>query len=351
MGDSLADPGQVTAAFPELEAAVIEKYFVNIPNLANVTAAEILQQPFERIQRKLTITADKLAYDNVLSLACPQSKAWLLFGQQVGVTFLIAYPEFGGGLSDQQFTILVKARLGLQTVDICEFDMPCPACSDRRAPYGDFYNPDSTIMRPDGLHMLSCREIGKGGASGRTAARHEHVKFTVIGVIKKYPSKNSIITECNGKDKEPVCEDLFPPKASSGGKLPIRGDILLYSGGVRKVLDIVISHPSAHSESRVADTPGIAAYNAALKKENLHYNNFVIPAGHMVPLSAETGGRLDATFNKFLKEVDTSGLDFGLSPVPVWTKETRSLFASRLRSAHVTTSHKTTAINALRPIL
>ena len=107
---------------------------------------------------------------------------------------------------------------------------------------------------------------------------------------------------------------------------------------MRKVLDIVISHPIAHSEPRVVDTPGIAAYIAALKKENLYYNNFVIPAGHMVPLSAETGGRLDGAFSKFLKEVVTSGLDFGESPVPVWTKETRSLFASRLRSAHVTIS-------------
>ena len=74
-----------------------------------------------------------------------------------------------------------------------------------------------------------------------------------------------------------------------------------------------------------------------LKKENLYYNNFVIPAGHMVPLSAETGGRFDGAFSNFLKEVVTSGLDFGESPVPVWTKETRALFVSRLRSAHVAT--------------
>ena len=59
----------------------------------------------------------------------------------------------------------------------------------------------------------------------------------------------------------------------------------------------------------------------------------------MIPLSAETGGCLDAAFSMFLKEVVTSGLDFGESPVPVWTKETRALFASRLRSAHVTTSY------------
>ena len=62
----------------------------------------------------------------------------------------------------------------------------------------------------------------------------------------------------------------------------------------------------------------------------------------MVPLSAETGGRLDSEFCKFLKEVVTSGLDFGELPVPVWTKETRALFASRLRSAHVSTSYAIT---------
>ena len=95
-------------------------------------------------------------------------------------------------------------------------------------------------------------------------------------------------------NKEPVLKDLFLPKVSSGGNVPIRGDILLDLGGVSKVFDIVISRPITQSEPRVADTPGIAAYNAALKKENLYYNNFVIPAGHIVPLSAETGGCLAA---------------------------------------------------------
>ena len=59
----------------------------------------------------------------------------------------------------------------------------------------------------------------------------------------------------------------------------------------------------------------------------------------MQPLSAETGGRFDATFCKFLKEVVASDQDFGELPVPVWTKEKRVLFASRLRSAHVTISY------------
>ena len=51
----------------------------------------------------------------------------------------------------------------------------------------------------------------------------------------------------------------------------------------------VLPNPVAQSEPRVVDTSGFAAHNAALKKENLYYNNFVILVGHMVPISAETG--------------------------------------------------------------
>ena len=176
---------------------------------------------------RVLATVQHPAHDVPYRLPAIQSLA--ASGQQDDAKFLISYSEFGGGLSNQQFTILVKARLGLQTVDDCECDMPCPACSNRRAPHGKFYNQDSTLMRPDGLHVHSCRDTGNGGASGRTAARHEHVKFTVIAVIKKYKSKTNITTDIK---KEPILEDLFPPKVSSGGNVPIRWDILLYSGGV-----------------------------------------------------------------------------------------------------------------------
>ena len=115
--------------------------------------------------------------------------------------------------------------------------------------------------------------------------------------------------------------------------------ILVTLDSVSEVLDIVISHPIAQSKPRVADPPGFAAHVVTFKKENLYYNNFAIPAGHMVPLSAETGSRLDGAFSNFLKELVTSGLDFGESPVPVWTKEKRVLNTSRLRSAHVTISY------------
>ena len=68
----------------------------------------------------------------------------------------------------------------------------------------------------------------------------------------------------------------------------------------------------------------------------------------MVPLSAETGGRFGGAFSNFLKEVVTPGLDFGESPVPVWTKEKRVVFASRLRTAHVTISYAIMLSHAAR---
>ena len=59
-------------------------------------------------------------------------------------------------------------------------------------------------MRPDGLHVLSCRETGKGGALGLSSSRHEHLKFnTIDNVIKKYGPKSAIATDRNGINKEP----------------------------------------------------------------------------------------------------------------------------------------------------
>ena len=108
--------------------------------------------------------------------------------------------------------------------------------------------------------MLSCRETGKGGALGLSSSRHEHIKFnTIDNVIKKHGPKTAITTDRNGINKEPHCKDLFAVKVRAGlmlTKQPCRGDILIYLAGVSKLLDVVISHPVAQSEPRVADPPG-----------------------------------------------------------------------------------------------
>ena len=116
----------------------------------------------------------------------------------------------------------------------------------------------------------------------------------IDNVIKKHGPKTSIAIDRNEPDKEPNCKDLFAVNVRGDltpTKQPCR-DILFSLGPMRKLLDVVISLPVAQSEPRVTDNPGFAAHAVALKNENLYYNNFAIPEGQMVPLSAETGGRL-----------------------------------------------------------
>ena len=71
---------------------------------------------------------------------------WLLSGQEDGATFLIAYPDFGKGLTNEQFTILIniKARIGLPTVIDCNEEMDCPGCFDIAAPGGGYRDRDIT---------------------------------------------------------------------------------------------------------------------------------------------------------------------------------------------------------------
>ena len=100
-----------------------------------------------------------------------------------------------------------------------------------------------------------------------------HIQFCFSRYQKRFwktynGPKTGITSDHNDPDKEPNCKDSFAAKLSGGlsltrTKQPCRGDIFFSLGNVRKLLDVVISHPDA----------------AALKKEILYYNNFAIPAG------------------------------------------------------------------------
>ena len=56
----------------------------------------------------------------------------------------------------------------------------------------------------------------------------------------------------------------------------------------------------------------------------------------MVPLSAETGGRLHEVFKEYIKRIVSAGLATGGAADPIWTPATRSEYSSRLRAAFVT---------------
>jgi len=331
LGDGPVDAALLAVAFPQLATAVTSGAFSALPELAGATLLDIVAEPHAGVQRKLTRNVNKKAFADVFArVVDSEAKAWLLSGQNDGATFLIAYPGFGGGLSDLQFVTLVKARLGLRVVKDAGDNLlsQCPACSGLKANGNGMLKPEMTVLRPDGTHALHCREPGEGGAMGMTSSRHKHLKFSVVNVIKRLGSKTTIVA-----DKEPIVSNYYPLKA---GAKPYRGDIAVTTNGITTILDTVVSHPHAAREPRVAKFPGFAAGDAHTGKMNLYSKTYDIPSGHMVPLSAETGGRLHDSFKTFIKGVIESGLAVGGADAPLWTPALRTEYSSRLRSAFVT---------------
>jgi hypothetical protein len=332
LGDGPVDVVRLAAALPVLAAAVVNGVFASVPSVAGATLLDLANAPYAGVQRKLSHDVTKHAFASVAArVVDPEAKAWLLSGQNEGATFLLAYPEFGGGLSDLQFVTLVKARLGLSVVKDLGADATheqCPACSGLKANATDTLRPELTVLRPDGLHALHCHEPGKGGLMGMTSSRHAHLKYTISEVIQRYGPKTAVVDKV-----EPVITNYYPIKA---GQMPVRGDLAVTINGITKILDVVVSHPHAAVEPRVAKTVGIAAAIAHSKKTNLYSNTYDIPSGHMVPLSAETGGRLHPVFKEYIKGIVTMGLATADAAEPVWTPATRSEFSSRLTAAFVT---------------
>jgi len=323
------DEAAVAAAFPELAAAVRANTFAAVPSLASATLTDFVTAPFAHAQRKLARATGKAAADSVLRrIADPAAAAWFLSGQDDGATFLIAYPEFGGCLNDLQFTTLVKARLGLRIVPGLEQPEQCPACSGHKSGTGTL-DPKNTTLRPDGLHALHCHEPGRGGLMGFTSSRHAHLKFTVIEVLQRFLPKTAEVAKV-----EPSSSDYYPFK--NGKNTDIRNDIAVTIDGVTTLCDTVVSHPNPVVHPLVATVAGTAAQLAFQQKQTMYNDTFVIPTGHVVPLSAETGGRLHADFKGFIKRCVARGLVDAGSSETEWTDATRVIFSSRMRSALLT---------------
>jgi hypothetical protein len=344
VGAAPANAATLAVAFPQLAAAVAGGTFASVPELAGKALVDIAAEPFWYVQRKLTRQVNKTAFDDVFARTVdPEAKAWLLSGQKDGATFLLSYPEFGGSLNDTQFVTLVKARLGLQIVDGCDKPRQCPACSGLKANGNNTLSPETTILRPDGTHVLHCREPGQGGHMGMASSRHAHLKYNLIEAIKRFGPKTAIVhgTEPYPADHgypltQAAADALAAERVNYPGAQPLRADVAVTVNGIATILDTVISHPHAARDPRVTTTPGHAANVAYLKKKDLYSKTYDIPSGHMVPLSAETGGRLHDSFKAYIKAVVAAGLAVGGAAEPVWTPASRAQFSSRLRSAFVT---------------
>jgi hypothetical protein len=161
---------------------------------------------------------------------------------------------------------------------------------------------------------------------GFTSSRHAHLKFTVIEVLQRFLPKTAEVAQV-----EPSSSDYYPFK--NGKNTDIRNDIAVTIDGVTTLCDTVVSHPNPVVHPLVATVAGTAAQLAFQQKQTMYNDTFVIPTGHVVPLSAETGGRLHADFKGFIKRCVARGLVDAGSSETEWTDATRVIFSSRMRSA------------------
>jgi hypothetical protein len=161
---------------------------------------------------------------------------------------------------------------------------------------------------------------------GLTSSRHAHLKFTVIDAIKRLwpPTANvhdfePLPAQFGYPLQQAAADALAAAKLTTPDAQPLRADIAVTTNGITKILDTVISHPTAVRNPSVATVPGFAANAAHIKKVTLYSKTYDIPSGHMVPLSAETGGRLHDCFKAYIKDVVSAGLAVGGATEPVWT--------------------------------
>ena len=326
--EDAVDPHKLAETFPFLAQAVTANMFAEVQTLKDLSLLDLTSRMHAHVQRKISRGTTKAKFLAVANrITDPSSKAWLLSGQDDGATFLIAYPQFGGGLSDSQWVTLVKARAGLTVVENFVRDALCPLCTGLKCGRGTLSTAMTTIHR-QGLHALTCTVKGTPEGS-KVSWRHAILKYAVIAFLKAFGCKSSI-----NLDVEPTVTNHYPIRPNFTEADAIRGDIAYTMNGVTYIIDTTIVHPNAARNPQFAAVPGLAADIAHNAKETSYNKIYDIPVGQLVPLAAETGGRLHPSFQKFVAKVIKSGLTPDASPEPAqWTPALRVLYGSRLRAA------------------
>ena len=326
--EDAVDPPKISETFPFLAQAVTANMFAEIPTLKDLSLLDLTSRTHAHVQRKLSRGMTKAKFLAVANrITDPSSKAWLLSGQDDGATFLISYPQYGGGLSDAQWVTLVKARAGLTVVESYVRDALCPLCTGLKCGRGTLSTAMTTIHR-QGLHALTCTVKGTPEGS-KVSWRHAILKYAVIAFLKAFGCKSSI-----NLDVEPTITNHYPFRPNFTEADAIRGDIACTLNGLTYIIDTTIVHPNAARNPQFAAVPGLAADIAHNAKETSYNKIYDIPVGQLVPLAAETGGRLHPSFQKFVAKVIKSGLTPDASPEPAqWTPALRALYGSRLRAA------------------
>jgi len=149
------------------------------------------------------------------------------------------------------------------------------------------------------------------------AAAFRWVASTLIGVPGVIDS-----------DKEPLCKDYWKlkpgvvPGDANDADAPVnqRPDVKFTpANGAIRLADVTVIHPRASKHAAAAAVPESAA-KVAYDRKLAEYSDWDIPAGQLVPLVWESGGRMHSGSYNFLKT-----MLFELMPSKdkaLWTAET-----------------------------
>ena len=337
LGDGFDSASDAGIAFPELAAAFADGTLTRAND--KLSLAGLLERPTKRVQKCLGRLARPGNLKAVLdSIEDPDAKAWLLNSGKEGAAFLLAWPTVGRGLSNAQFDVLLRVRLGLPIVAKLDEPVPCPRC-------GPTLRAGSHVpaLHPDGLHVLCCREPGKGGAKGKTTCRHAHANHSLQAGLKR------VANRANDEDPvrhEPPLRPIWrekpsytePVNASDRVKNP-RGDLAVTIGPNIIVADLVIIHQSVRSCPLASSVEDALVDAAANRKQNLYNNRFDIPSGQFVPLAVAAGGRFHRATRAFIAKFVGANMPTGTaSNSAEWSPMIKSLYSSRIRDVANTLS-------------
>jgi hypothetical protein len=330
-------------AFPDLVDAE-SSLFPSCDALKESSIASLLAEPVGRVQRALAAVAGKAMAADVLSRVTDASdRAFMLSGCNDGATWLDAHaPPGTKPLTDRQYVMLARARLGLGNVDGFSdaAPQPCPACEGMMRS-GRLLGDHVTRLRRTGTHALHCLQAGAGGFAGKRTKRHTAMRVAFVAALAA-AARPADRADGFPDIREPIVTNYYPYKngitrgvAGYHGD-DARADIAVNINGP-VMLDIVVTHPVPSTNPATANVAGAAASTAYNNKLN-HYSSFDIPVGKCVPLSFETGGCIEPRTIAFFKNFVKYGLATGNNVQPIWDAATRVEYNMRLRSICVNVS-------------
>ena len=316
--------------FPDVAAAFADGSLRRLDTYKDMQPGEFLNIAATRVQHRLCDFEARSAQARILEkIAEADDKAFFLSGGEEGAYWLMNPGSFKTrALTDVEFAILMKARLGLHVVADCDGPTPCPRCTTKQGTAPQ-------IIGPSGTHVLTCAEGGKGGARGMRNIRHMLVKNAVrTAMLETARSSSAVHLD------EPVVTDYFAAKdAMTKDDTRNRADISAVWKGRTVLLDIVVPHPTVRTNKAVSTTPGTAAADANTRKELQYHKFFDIPVGLLVPFAVETGGRWHPCARDFAKRWVKFGMASGENSEPDLTNPViRADYAARIARFRATVS-------------